>query len=162
MVTATAHPCIVKIGYHRRALAAWRYILVPGVRPEFDVEVSGTRIVAFEHAEQTRDRDAPPGAQHVQTFGARATLAPSDGGRPAPGPCHRDISCHTRTLVAEEPDATADVRARVEQAYGCEVATVLPHADEMMALASAGLFALRYPQHPITAALRQVVSTLTA
>src|SRR5215475_10037735 len=56
----------------------------------------------------------------------------------------------------------ADVRARVEQTYACEVAAVLPHADEMMALASSGLFVLQYPQHPITAALRQVASTLTA
>ena len=55
-----------------------------------------------------------------------------------------------------------DVRERVEQAYGCEVAAVLPHADEMMALASAAPFALRFPQHPITAALRQVVATLGA
>jgi MinD-like ATPase involved in chromosome partitioning or flagellar assembly len=54
----------------------------------------------------------------------------------------------------------ADVRARVEQAYGCEVAAVLPHSDEMMALASTGLFVLRYPHHPITVALRQVASTL--
>lgn len=57
---------------------------------------------------------------------------------------------------------TNDVRARVEQTYRCEVAAVLPHADEMMALASSDLFVLRYPQHPITAALRQVASTLTA
>ena len=57
---------------------------------------------------------------------------------------------------------TADVRARVEQTYRCDVAAVLPHADEMMALASSGLFVLRYPQHPITAALSQVASTLLA
>jgi len=57
---------------------------------------------------------------------------------------------------------TEDVRARVEQTYRCQVAAVLPHADEMLALASSGLFVLRHPQHPITAALRQVASTLTA
>jgi len=56
----------------------------------------------------------------------------------------------------------ADVRARVEQAYHCEVAAVLPHSDEMMALASSGLFVLRHRQHPITTALRQVASTLVA
>lgn len=53
-----------------------------------------------------------------------------------------------------------DVRARVEQAYGCEVAAVLPHSDEMMALASTGVFVVRYPNHPITIALRLVASTL--
>jgi MinD-like ATPase involved in chromosome partitioning or flagellar assembly len=56
----------------------------------------------------------------------------------------------------------ADVQARVERTYACEVAAVLPHADEMMALASSGLFVLRHPQHPITAALRQVASKLGA
>jgi MinD-like ATPase involved in chromosome partitioning or flagellar assembly len=56
----------------------------------------------------------------------------------------------------------ADVRARVEQTYHCEVAAVLPHADEMMALASNGLFVLQYPHHPITAALRKVATTLVA
>ncbi len=29
-----------------------------------------------------------------QVLRAKPTLAPSDGGRPAPGPCHRDIICH--------------------------------------------------------------------
>ena len=54
----------------------------------------------------------------------------------------------------------ADVRARVEQAYGCEVAAVLPHSDEMMTLASTGLFVLRHPEHPITTSLKQVASAL--
>lgn len=68
-------------------------------------------------------------------------------------------------LVANKVPALfdmADVRARVERAYGCEVATVLPHSDEMMALASTGLFVLRYPDHPITVGLKHVASTLVA
>src|ERR1043165_6166232 len=56
----------------------------------------------------------------------------------------------------------ADVRARVEQTYHCDVAAVLPQSDEMMALASAGIFVARYPQHPITAALKEVVNKLAA
>ena len=56
----------------------------------------------------------------------------------------------------------AKVKSRVEQTYGCEVAAVLPHSDEMMALASAGIFALRYPDHPVTAALKQVAAKLVA
>jgi MinD-like ATPase involved in chromosome partitioning or flagellar assembly len=54
----------------------------------------------------------------------------------------------------------AEVKARVEQTYGCQVATVLPHADEMMTLASAGIFVLHYPDHPITTALKQVAQML--
>jgi septum site-determining protein MinD len=56
----------------------------------------------------------------------------------------------------------ADVRTRVQETYNAQVVAVLPHADEMMALASNGIFVLRYPDHPITAALRQVAGTLVA
>lgn len=54
----------------------------------------------------------------------------------------------------------ADVKARVEQTYNCEVAAVMPHADEMMTLASSGIFALKYPDHPLTVSLRQVAARL--
>ncbi len=54
----------------------------------------------------------------------------------------------------------AEVRARVEKAYDCEVAAVLPHSDEWMALASAGLFALRFPDHPLTGLLRETAARL--
>jgi len=53
-----------------------------------------------------------------------------------------------------------EVKAQVEQTYDCEVAAVLPHSDEMMILASAGIFVLRYPDHPITTTLKQAVSRL--
>jgi MinD-like ATPase involved in chromosome partitioning or flagellar assembly len=56
----------------------------------------------------------------------------------------------------------AEVKARVEQTYNCEVAAVLPHSDEMMTLASSGIFILRYPDHPITTMLKQVAATLMA
>ena len=56
----------------------------------------------------------------------------------------------------------AEVRARVEATYHAEVAAVLPHSDDMMALASAGIFALRCPDHPMTAALQQVAAALIA
>ncbi len=56
--------------------------------------------------------------------------------------------------------AEAEVRVRVEQAYQAEVAGVLPHSDEVMALASAGVFVTRYPEHPITATLEQVARRL--
>ncbi len=54
----------------------------------------------------------------------------------------------------------AEVKARVEQTYNCEVAAVLPHSEEMMVLASAGIFALRYPDHPIAAGLKQLAARL--
>ncbi len=56
----------------------------------------------------------------------------------------------------------ADVQKRVEQTYHSEVAAVLPHSDEMMTLASAGIFALHYPDHPVTISLKQVADKLMA
>jgi MinD-like ATPase involved in chromosome partitioning or flagellar assembly len=56
----------------------------------------------------------------------------------------------------------AEVKTRVEQTYNCEVGAVLPHSEEMMALASAGIFALRYPDHPVTAMLKKVATMLVA
>jgi MinD-like ATPase involved in chromosome partitioning or flagellar assembly len=53
-----------------------------------------------------------------------------------------------------------EVRAQVEQIYDCPVAAVLPHSDEMMVLASGGIFALRYPQHPMTTELKRLVASL--
>ena len=53
-----------------------------------------------------------------------------------------------------------EVKRRVEQAYGCQVVAVLPHSDEMMALASGGIFVLRYPDHPIAVALKRVAAGL--
>jgi MinD-like ATPase involved in chromosome partitioning or flagellar assembly len=55
-----------------------------------------------------------------------------------------------------------DIKAQMEQTYNIEVAAVLPHSDEMMALASAGVFVHRYPDHPITKSLRHVVDLLLA
>jgi septum site-determining protein MinD len=55
-----------------------------------------------------------------------------------------------------------DVKAQVEQTYSCTVGAILPHSDEMMTLASAGIFVLRYPDHPITQSLREVAALLTS
>ncbi len=68
-------------------------------------------------------------------------------------------------LVVNKTPASLDSAAakqRVEQIYNCEVAAVLPHSDEMMSLASSGIFALRYPDHALTALYREVVAKLMA
>lgn len=56
----------------------------------------------------------------------------------------------------------AQIKARVEQTYKCDVAAVLPHSDEMMALASAGIFTLQYPNHPIAQQYKQLAQRLLA
>jgi septum site-determining protein MinD len=58
--------------------------------------------------------------------------------------------------------SAVEVKARVERTYNCEVAAVLPHSDELMTLASAGVFVVQYPDHPVTALYRKVARSLTA
>lgn len=52
------------------------------------------------------------------------------------------------------------VKQRVEELYDVEVAAVIPHSDDLMALASSGIFALRYPEHPVTPVYQQLVARL--
>lgn len=66
-------------------------------------------------------------------------------------------------LVVNKAPADSDlasIKAHVEQTFDCSVAAVLPHSDEMMKLASSDIFALRYPSHSLTAALREVAMQL--
>jgi MinD-like ATPase involved in chromosome partitioning or flagellar assembly len=55
-----------------------------------------------------------------------------------------------------------EVKTRVEQIYNTPVAAVIPHSDEMLLLASEGIFVLRHPDHPITAKFRQLAAALMA
>jgi MinD-like ATPase involved in chromosome partitioning or flagellar assembly len=65
-------------------------------------------------------------------------------------------------VVNKAPDVfdPDEVRRKVEEAYGCPVAAVLPHSDALMVLSSGGVFALRYPDHPLTALYRDVAAQL--
>src|SRR5919202_1874947 len=77
----------------------------------------------------------------------------------------RKLGVPRMLLVLNKVPAVFDgqeVKSRVEQTYGCEVAAVLPHSEEMMALASRGVFAAHHPDHPMTAAFRQVSARLLA
>jgi MinD-like ATPase involved in chromosome partitioning or flagellar assembly len=67
-----------------------------------------------------------------------------------------------RIVVNKTPDSlnAAAVAAGVEKAYGCRVAAVLPHSDDLMRLASDGIFVVRYPDHEVTALYAQVADSL--
>lgn len=54
----------------------------------------------------------------------------------------------------------AEVKARVERIYNVPVAGILPHSDEMMALASAGVFVARYPQHPLSQTIARIAEQI--
>lgn len=68
-----------------------------------------------------------------------------------------------RLVVANEVPASYNfdtVKAALEKTFDCEVAAVLPHSDEMMALASSHIFAMTYPHHPLTGKLKHVANRL--
>jgi len=53
-----------------------------------------------------------------------------------------------------------DIQQRVEATYNCPVAAILPHSEEMMTLASSGVFVLKYPDHEITASFNRIADIL--
>lgn len=53
-----------------------------------------------------------------------------------------------------------DVKANIERTYSAEVVGVIPHSDEIMTLASEGIFVARFPDHPITESLQAVSEAL--
>lgn len=65
-------------------------------------------------------------------------------------------------VVNKAPDTLdpVQVAGRVRAAYGCEVAAVLPHSDDLMRLASGGVFTLRFPSHPLADLYRQVTARI--
>ena len=55
---------------------------------------------------------------------------------------------------------TDEVEQTVEATYGCPVAAVVPHSDDLMTLASAGVFSMRFPRHPLSALYRELGARL--
>ncbi|MBP6179325.1 MAG: MinD/ParA family protein [Anaerolineales bacterium] len=53
-----------------------------------------------------------------------------------------------------------EVRKRVEETYNATVAAVFPHSDEMMTLASSGIFSIQYPDSAVTKAMRELVNQI--
>ena len=52
-----------------------------------------------------------------------------------------------------------DVRREVQEKYKTPVAAIFPDSQEMLALASGGIFALKYPRHAMTVVLKQLVDS---
>lgn len=77
----------------------------------------------------------------------------------------RRLEVPAMLLVANKvPDTLelAQVEEQVRTSYDCEVGAVLPHAAEVMTLASRGVFAAHYPEHPITNRLKSLAARLVA
>lgn len=56
-------------------------------------------------------------------------------------------------------DTTA-LRSQIQEVYECDVAAVLPYADDVAALASGGLFVCEMPDHPVTKNLDELAQSL--
>ncbi|MCB0033189.1 MAG: hypothetical protein KDE51_04190, partial [Anaerolineales bacterium] len=52
------------------------------------------------------------------------------------------------------------IKQQVEEAYDAEVAALIPHSDEMMALGSKGVFALQFPDNEVSQILQTVADRL--
>jgi septum site-determining protein MinD len=67
-------------------------------------------------------------------------------------------------LINKVPEAIDldELKEKAERIYHCDVAAILPHSDEMMMLASAGIFALQFPDHPISKTLAELAELAAA
>jgi MinD-like ATPase involved in chromosome partitioning or flagellar assembly len=54
----------------------------------------------------------------------------------------------------------AEIRIKVAETYGCEVAGVLPYSDQMTAREAPSLFVLDYPAHQLTADLGRIADQI--
>ncbi|MGF1504166.1 MAG: MinD/ParA family protein [Anaerolineae bacterium] len=76
----------------------------------------------------------------------------------------RKLEVPNMVLIVNKTPAvynTEDIKNRVEATYNCPVAAVIPHSDNMMALASSGIFSLEFPQDEVTKLFKQIASKLT-
>jgi MinD-like ATPase involved in chromosome partitioning or flagellar assembly len=55
----------------------------------------------------------------------------------------------------------ADLQKQMETIYNVPVAGILPLSEEMVQLASKGLFCLQYPHHPIAKAIAEITEQIT-
>jgi MinD-like ATPase involved in chromosome partitioning or flagellar assembly len=77
----------------------------------------------------------------------------------------RKLGVPSMYLVVNKVPQTFDqnqLKTKIENIYNCDVAAIIPHSDEIMTLASAGIFTLEYPDHPISRVYKQLAAQLIA
>ena len=75
----------------------------------------------------------------------------------------RKLSVPRMVLVVNKTPQVFDreeIKKKVETTYNCPVAAVIPHSDEMMTLASGGIFTLEYPDNEVSKLYHQVADLL--
>ncbi len=68
------------------------------------------------------------------------------------------------TFVVNDVPKSYDLEQVIEQisrTYPCPPDIVIPHSNDMLTLASNGIFALKYPDHPLTGILKRLVAQVT-
>ena len=67
-------------------------------------------------------------------------------------------------MVNKTPEAFdfEQIKDQVETNYDATVAGILPHSDEMMMLASSGIFCLKYPDNPLSQVIEGVAQQIMA
>lgn len=68
-------------------------------------------------------------------------------------------------LLVNKVPSSFDLQAlqeRIARIYETPVAAVIPHSDDLMSLASSGIFAMRFPEHTVTKAYRQAAARVMA
>ncbi|MEA2447296.1 MAG: hypothetical protein QOK47_933 [Actinomycetota bacterium] len=65
-------------------------------------------------------------------------------------------------VVNKAPDDLdpLSISTRVEETYGAPCIAVIPHSDDLMRLASEGIFVLRYPEHPVSDLYRGIAARI--
>jgi len=53
-----------------------------------------------------------------------------------------------------------DLREQVEKKYDAQVGAIFPHSDEMMQLASSGIFSVKYPDNAMSQSMKQLAELL--
>lgn len=75
----------------------------------------------------------------------------------------RKLNVPNMQLVVNKTPTSFDfdqIKRDMEAVYSCNVAAILPHSDEMMVLAGKGVFALHYPDHPLTLKVKRIAQLL--
>lgn len=75
----------------------------------------------------------------------------------------RKLDVPNMVLVVNKAPQSFDQEAlkkRIEETYRMPVAAVIPHSDEMMALASSGIFALQHPDHEVAKKYAHIVKLI--
>ncbi|MEB3289793.1 MAG: MinD/ParA family protein [Leptolyngbya sp.] len=77
----------------------------------------------------------------------------------------RKLGVEKLLLVANKAPCILDfdeLKDQLEKTYNSTVAGILPHSDDMMFLASNGVFAIKFPDHPYTNIIRDITAKIMA